>query len=66
MKNKNEKFKVYELDFGDTNLLTEDKQAVLDWIATDLADMKPSGELNYTITIRMMTRRQINALPEWS
>lgn len=60
------KFKVFELDFGDTNLLTEDAQVVGDWIAADMTSMKDNEELNYTITIRRMTRRQINALPEWA
>jgi hypothetical protein len=60
------KFKVYELDFGDTNLLTEDAQGICDWIKSDLEGMDESDELNYTVTIRMMTRKQIDNIPEWA
>ena len=60
------KFKVYELDFGDTNLLTEDAQGICDWIKTDLEGMDEKDELNYTVTIRMMTRKQIDNIPEWA
>lgn len=60
------KIKVYELDFGDTNLLDENPKTLTDWIETDIRDMKEGDELNYTITIRMMTRKQINELPEWA
>jgi hypothetical protein len=60
------KIKVYELDFGDTNLLDDDPKTLLDWIDTDIADMKEGDELNYTITIRMMTKKQYEALPEWA
>lgn len=61
-----QKFKVYELDFGDTNVLDEDPKALLDWIDTEIHDMKEDDSLQYTITIRMMTRQEINDLPEWS
>lgn len=60
------KFKVYELDFGDTNLLDEDIDVILEWIKNDVADMKETDSLEYTITIRMMTREEIDAIPEWS
>lgn len=60
------KIKVYELDFGDTNLLDKDPQVLLDWMKTDIEDMKEGDELGYKITIRMMTQEEIDALPEWS
>lgn len=59
-------FKVYELDFGDTNLLTEDVHDVLNWIRADAEDLKKGDELNYTIKVRMMSRTKIDALPEWA
>lgn len=61
-----EKIKVFELDFGDTNLLDEDIDVILEWIKTEMSDMKPEDTLEYTITIRMMTREEIDALPEWA
>lgn len=60
------KIKVYELDFGDTNLLDKDPQVLLDWMKTDMEDMKEGDELDYKITTRMMTQEEIDALPEWS
>lgn len=60
------KIKVYELDFGDTNLLDKDPHVLLDWMKTDMEDMKEGDELDYKITIRMMTQEEIDALPEWS
>lgn len=62
-----EKFKVYELDFGDTNLLSENIADITDWIANDMIDLKDTDEkLEYIIGIRMMTRKQISEIPEWS
>lgn len=60
------KIKVYELDFGDTNLLTEDVNGVIEWIKADLENMEDNEELNYTVTIRMMTQKQIDKIPEWN
>ena len=60
-----EKIKVYELDFGDTNLITEDKKEILNWIEADLGDIDDDG-LQYTITTKLMTREEIDALPEWA
>ena len=57
--------KVYELDFADTNLLSENIKEITAWIESDMHDLEDMNELNYTITIRRMTREQINALPEW-
>ncbi|GAA4328400.1 hypothetical protein GCM10023184_18260 [Flaviaesturariibacter amylovorans] len=59
------RYKVYELDFGDTNLLSEHEQVILDWIRPEMQDMKDGAELTYTITVRRMTREEIDALPEW-
>lgn len=63
---KEEKLKVFELDFGDTNVLTTNPKEILDWIDTEMDDMPDDGELNYKITIRRMTQRQINKLPDWA
>lgn len=60
------KIKVYELDFGDTNLLSPHIDEIINWIKTDLSDQKEGDELAYTITIKMMTQEEIDALPEWS
>lgn len=61
-----ETFMVYELDFGDTNLLSEDKKDITEWINNDMQEMDLGSELEYKITIRMMTRAEIQAIPEWS
>ena len=66
MEKKEEKIIVYELDFGDTNLLDENIDTITDWIKSDMHDLKDDDELNYTIKIRRMTRQEINDLPEWS
>lgn len=61
-----EKIKVYELDFGDQNLLSTSIKDITDWISSDLSDLKPGDEsLNYEINIRMMTQKEIDDLPEW-
>ena len=64
--NLEEQFKVYELDFGDTNLLDENINVLLDWIKSDVEAMKDTEEMEYKISIRRMTRKEINELPEWS
>ena len=58
--------KVYELDFGDTNLIDKDIQTLLDWIKTDLQGMSDSDEVCYTITTQLMTKEQFESLPEWN
>jgi len=62
------KFKVYVLDFGcSTDIFSEDILDILEWIKNDAEDLKSTlDELEYKITFKMLTRRQINALPEWS
>lgn len=60
-----EKIKVYELDFGDTNLITENKKDILNWIEADLDNIDEYG-LQYEITTKLMTREEIDALPEWA
>jgi len=60
-----EKIKVYELDFGDTNLITENKKDILNWIEADLDNIDENG-LQYEITTKLMTREEIDALPEWA
>lgn len=60
-----EKIKVYELDFGDTNLITENKKDILDWIEADLDNIDEYG-LQYEITTKLMTREEIDVLPEWA
>lgn len=67
MENQNEeKFKVYELDFGDTNLLDEDIDTITDWIKSDMDSLEDNSELQHTIKIKRMTRKEINELPEWA
>lgn len=63
---KKQEFKVYELDFGDTNLLSENMNEILEWIRSDMDDMRTHDVLEYKISIRLMTREQINKIPEWS
>lgn len=66
-KNKmSKKIKCYELDFGDTNLITQHVKDVTDWIEIDLIDLKEGDELTYTVTIKMLTQEEIDALPEWA
>jgi hypothetical protein len=60
------KIKVFELDFGDTNLLSEDPEQILAWIKTDMLDLKDEDELDYVVRIKRMTRKEIDLLPEWS
>ena len=38
----------------------------MQWINTDLQDLKEGDELNYTITIKYLTKEEVDALPEWS
>lgn len=66
MERKIKKYRVYELDFGDTNLLSEDIKTITEWIETDMSDLKEGGQLEYTISVNMMTCKQINAIPEWT
>lgn len=67
MKKKAPLIKCYVFDFGDTPLITEDLKIVMDWLESDVSGMKKEGEAYHSsIYIRYMTRRQINALPEWS
>lgn len=64
--NTRQKFRVYELDFGDTNLLSEDIKDITEWIANDMVEMGIDTPLDYHISIRMMTRLQISRIPEWA
>ncbi|MGN6491189.1 MAG: hypothetical protein ACTHLE_04275 [Agriterribacter sp.] len=57
--------KCYELDFGDQNLISENKEDILNWIETDMYDLDKGDELNYKITIRMMTPKELAKLPDW-
>jgi hypothetical protein len=59
-------YKVFELDFGDTNLLSENIKDILDWIEADMHGLKADDPLQYTISFRMMTRKQISEIPEWA
>lgn len=61
------KIKVYELDFGDTNLFSKHKDGILSWIESEMVDLKKAGQvLNYKITITYMTKAKYDKLPEWS
>lgn len=61
-----ENIKVYELDFGDTNVISQDIKTITDWIKADMSDLTGEDELNYTITTKMITPEEYAALPEWS
>lgn len=61
-----EKIKVYELDFGDTNLITKNIQEIIDWIHADVEGMGDSDELSYTITTKLISEEEFENLPEWS
>jgi hypothetical protein len=67
-KQEKEKIKVFELDFGDTNLVSPNAEDITAWIESDLAELKSGGvdELNYTIKVKLMTQKKINNLPEWA
>lgn len=61
------KIKVYELDFGDTNLISPSIQDILEWIKAESQNLKEGdGPLQYEITVKMLTEEEISALPEWS
>jgi len=62
---KNEKIKCYVLDFGDTNLISDKAFDILEQIKSDMESLEGSEELMYVINIKMLTRAEINALPEW-
>lgn len=61
-----EKTKVYELDFGDTNVVSPSLDDIIGWIKTDIHEMKDGDQLDYKITIRRMTQKEIDELPEWA
>ena len=61
-----DKLKCYELDFGDMNLITQDKKQISEWVEAQMEDMGESDELEYTITIKMLTPEEYANLPEWS
>lgn len=55
-----------QIDWGDMPLITEDLKYVLETMESHVSGMKKEDEeYSCTITIRYMTRRQINALPDW-
>lgn len=62
---KTDKIKCYELDFGDTNLISEKISDILGWIETDMGDMESFDELNYKITVKYLTQEEFESLPEW-
>ena len=62
---KEEQVNVYELDFGDTNFICEDKKDILEWISADIDNIGEDG-LEYKITTKIMTRKELDELPEWS
>lgn len=71
-----ELIKCFELDFGDTNLISKNKKDILDWIEVDLDNLQnpvideqesqESQDLQYIISIKLMTQQELDALPEWS
>ena len=60
-----EKVKYYELDYGDQPLVTESIDQLLEIIREHVKDMGESAELEYVITTRMMTQKEVDELPEW-
>lgn len=61
-----EKIKCYELDFGDTNLISKDIKDITDWIANDMLSLENDDQLEYSITIKMMTAKELHDLPDWA
>ncbi len=69
-----EKIPMYEFDFGDRNLITDNPKDILAWIESDLHEIKNGvtappdyeDDLQYTIKIVLMTQEEIDALPDWS
>jgi len=70
------KVKVYEFDFGDQNLITENFQDILDWLKSDFHDMKTKeeygnedldldDEISFTVKTYTMTRKEVDELPDW-
>lgn len=64
--NPNKSIKVYELDFGDTNFISASYKDLLDWIETDISDIKTTGKLYYEITVKYMKKKDYDNLPEWA
>ena len=69
----NEKIKCFELDFeDDTNLISENIEDIITWIKSDMNDLVQSKEgedvdpLNYKISIKMMTQKELEDLPDWA
>lgn len=62
---KKELIKVYELDFGEQNVVSREIKGIIDWISGEMEDMKVTDELNYTITTKYLTQKQYEKLPEW-
>ena len=68
-----EKIRCFELDFGDQNLISKDKKDILSWIEADLDDLQNpmvaerdgDDDLQYTISIKLMTQKELDDLPDW-
>lgn len=60
------KIKVWELDFGDMNVISRDRKTITDWIDSEMEDLQVGDELNYCITTKLMTQRAYEKLPDWS
>lgn len=58
--------KIFELDFGETNLLSDNESEIVDWIKNDMESMSQTDTLEYKITIRQMSKKEFEELPEWS
>lgn len=62
-----EKIKTYTIDFGDTPLITTSIDDVIGLIKTEVEDLKDEDEeLQYNITVKFRTQKEIDELPEWS
>ncbi len=63
---KDGKIKVYEFDYGETNVIDPRIGTILDWIETDMSDLSDEDELSYTITTRWIDEEEFLNLPEWN
>lgn len=62
----NELITVYELDFGDTNVIDPNYQEIADWIGSEISRLKDGEEYECKITCKKMTRKEVDELPDWN
>ncbi len=66
VKPKEKKIKMYELDFGDTNFISQNPKEIVGWIESDIHNAKKGEQFDYRITIKHLSRKEIANLHEWS